>query len=79
MIVHFYSTSACHLCDEALVLIEAYQQNLAIRLELKKIDIAEDEALVEAYGIKIPVIKRMDTSEELNWPFDLVTLGNFFS
>ena len=30
----------------------------------------DDEALVEKYGIRIPVLKRARDGEELGWPFD---------
>jgi hypothetical protein len=34
------------------------------------IDIAESEAMNEAYGLRIPVLRRTDTGAELDWPFD---------
>jgi len=86
LINHFllYSTEACHLCDEAIYLLhDLHEQMLALAqqqgfpvsqagifsLELK--DIADDEALVEAYGKRIPVLIFSTTGEELTWPFDV--------
>lgn len=40
-------------------------------LLVELVDIAEDgPGLVEAYGLRIPVLRRMDTGVELDWPFD---------
>ena len=32
--------------------------------------IADDAELLEQYGVRIPVLRRVDTGEELDWPFD---------
>jgi len=40
-------------------------------------EISDDDGLIEKYGIRIPVIARVDTQAELNWPFtenDIVML-----
>jgi len=34
------------------------------------VDIAENEDWVEDYGLRIPVLRRLDTGAELDWPFD---------
>ena len=61
-----YSTSHCHLCDLARSLL--ISSTKAFTLEL--IDIAENELLLEQYGVRIPVLLRDDTKVELNWPFN---------
>ena len=33
------------------------------------IEIIDDEALLSLYGTSIPVIRRVDTNQELAWPF----------
>ena len=58
--ITLYHTTACHLCELAQQLIEGVQ-GVIVHL----IDIAEDAALVEAYGVRIPVLKRTDTGAEL--------------
>lgn len=72
--VILYSTEGCHLCEQAAEMI------LAIRpqITLKKIDIAYDDALYEQYRYHIPVLKNA-ANEELNWPFDTLTLKEFLS
>jgi len=43
------------------------------------IDIADDEALVEAYGIRIPVVKaHLSGGQELGWPFSGAEFENWF-
>jgi len=74
-ILLLYSTSGCHLCDQAKTLVE--QIVLPQRFVLKIIDIANDDALFEKYGIRIPVIKFEHAQQELSWPFDLVDLTEY--
>lgn len=62
-----YSTSACHLCEQALVLLRSLP---ASAWSLEEVDISDSEALFERYGLLIPVLRRDDTGAELNWPFD---------
>ena len=52
----------CLLCDEAEVLLEAMQAVYPFLIE--KIDIYEDDVLLEKYQIEIPVVKLGDV--ELN-------------
>ena len=61
-----YSTSHCHLCELAHVLLLPLPAGF--RLEI--IDIADNEALLAQYGTRIPVLHRQDCKAELNWPFD---------
>jgi hypothetical protein len=69
-----YSTSACHLCEEAERLLQPWADGgLSIRVD----DISESDALFEKYGLTIPVLRRCDTGEELNWPFDQDSLARF--
>lgn len=68
-----YGTTCCHLCEQA----EAVLQAVGVKAE--HIDIAEDDALLEKYGVRIPVVKREDTGEELGWPFDGYAVKRFTS
>ena len=63
-----YGTSACHLCELADDLLADLQQRGA-EFSVTKVDIAEDDALMEQYGIVIPVVRRSNGSE-LGWPFN---------
>lgn len=66
-----YGTTYCHLCEQAEAVLQA------IGVHAEHIDIAEDDALLEKYGVRIPVVKRGDTGEELGWPFDEVAARRF--
>ncbi|NVZ20513.1 glutaredoxin family protein [Pseudomonas costantinii] len=63
----FFGTLGCHLCEiaeaEVMPLVE---HGLLVEL----VDIADPEDLTEAYGLRIPVLRRVDTGAELDWPFD---------
>lgn len=72
--VLLYSTEGCHLCEQAEELV----LSLAPQINIKKIDIAYDDALFEQYRYRIPVLKS-GTDDELNWPFDAATLKEFLS
>ena len=69
-----FGTLGCHLCE----LAEAELMPLAEHgLLVELVDIAESEAMFEAYGLRIPVLRRGDTGEELDWPFDAAQVVNF--
>ncbi len=70
-----YSTSHCHLCDSAQSLLINY----AKAFTLKIIDIADNELLLEQYGVRIPVLLRVDMKAELNWPFDANDIQKFLN
>lgn len=70
-----YTTSHCHLCEQALALLINLKEQYAINWLTK--EISDDDDLIEKYGIRIPVIQRIDNQAELNWPFsenDIVML-----
>jgi len=67
-------TSACHLCEQAQALLVQANSARALSWQLK--DIALDDALVERYGERIPVLLREDGAE-LNWPFSLLDVLRF--
>ncbi|OUR87968.1 hypothetical protein A9Q81_25005 [Gammaproteobacteria bacterium 42_54_T18] len=72
-----YSTSACHLCDLALRVIDAALS--PDYFEKVIIDIADSDELIELYGVRIPVLKVQRTGDELGWPFnedDLIEFVN---
>ena len=46
-------------------------------LQVELVDIAEREDWVEAYGVRIPVLRRLDDGGELGWPFDAETVAAF--
>ncbi|WP_026067380.1 glutaredoxin family protein [Pseudomonas fluorescens] len=62
-----FGTLGCHLCEiaeaEILPLVE---HGLLVEL----VDITDPDDLTEAYGLRIPVLRRRDTGAELDWPFD---------
>jgi glutaredoxin len=53
-LVTVYSRPGCHLCDEALAVLERMRAELGF--ELAERDITGDEALERAYFERIPVI-----------------------
>jgi len=73
--VEFYTTDCCHLCEEAMLLCENFLQQGVINMNV--IEIADSDKLMELYGIRIPVIKRLDSGNELGWPFDINILTDF--
>jgi len=71
MKLYLYGTSFCHLCEQA----EAVLHSVGVTAE--HIDIAEDDDLMERYGTRIPVVKRIDSGAEMGWPFDEAALERF--
>ncbi len=70
-----YGTSACHLCELAeQLLVEVLIEYPELVVEL--VDIADDDALVDLYGTRIPVLERSD-GRILCWPFYAVEVVDF--
>lgn len=69
-----YSTEGCHLCERAEALVRR-RADRAVHV----VEIADDEALLERYGSRIPVLRRADTGQELDWPFDEVAIRALFA
>jgi hypothetical protein len=72
---YLYSTLGCHLCDEAEAVLLPLLAHGASEIEI--IDIAE-ENLIERYGTRIPVLHCVATGAELDWPFNLEQLQQWF-
>ncbi|MFO2464038.1 glutaredoxin family protein [Pseudomonas sp. 15FMM2] len=71
-----FGTLGCHLCEVAEEeLMPLVEHGLLVEL----VDIAESEALFETYGLRIPVLRRVDTGAELSWPFDTRQVVGFLS
>lgn len=74
-----YFTEACHLCENAkAVFYRVAEKQRAVDVvdwQLELVDIANDEALFEKYGVSIPVMEAC--GQELFWPFDEAQLDQF--
>lgn len=64
-----YQRDDCHLCDQALAVLAAVRAP-----EFASVFIDEDARLVDAYGERVPVLRRQDDGRELDWPFDASAL-----
>jgi hypothetical protein len=62
-----FGTLGCHLCEFAEEEIMPFVEH-GLLVEL--IDISENAAKVDEYGLRIPVLRRVDTGAELDWPFN---------
>jgi len=67
-----YYTDGCHLCDDAMVLLDQ------LNLTYQKVDVVETASLVELYGTLIPVVEN-ESGSTLNWPFSIQQLQKFTS
>jgi hypothetical protein len=70
-----YITSGCHLCEQA----ESLLQQQTGFLTFRTVEIADDAKLLERYGARIPVLQRLDTGDELDWPFDAKALQHLLT
>lgn len=66
---HFilYSTSHCHLCEQAEALLVACSNKQVFTWHVA--EIADDSVLLNRYELTIPVLKRLDNDTEISWPF----------
>jgi len=65
--IELLGTSGCHLCEVAERMVRRLAPTLGHAVQVT--DIALDDALVEKYGMSIPVL-RHDSGKELGWPFE---------
>ena len=69
-----FGTLGCHLCEIAEAeLMPFVEHGLLVEL----VDISEREDWVEDYGLRIPVLRRLDTGAELDWPFGAEQIVTF--
>jgi glutaredoxin-related protein len=66
-----YGTEYCHLCEEAEAILAR------ANLSWHGIEIADEGALLQRYGTRIPVLRRDDNNAELDWPFDDASVQRF--
>ena len=76
MQINFYTTAGCHLCEQAMTLLQ-HAANNGMPLDICLVEIADSEWLMEQYGVRIPVVTRVDTASELGWPFSYEELLYF--
>jgi hypothetical protein len=72
---YFYHTLGCHLCEDAEVLVLPVADYL--QQSWLKVDIADDDKLIDLYGIRIPVLYHITTGKTLGWPFDAESVHEF--
>ena len=71
-------THGCHLCEVAEAMIASGLDGTQISVDY--MDIAYDDALLEQYGTRIPVlINEQQKGQELAWPFDQSQLLAFIN
>ena len=73
--VRFYTTSGCHLCDEAWALLEPVARRRGVAIEC--VDIMDDSVAESAYAASIPVVECDARAEPLRWPFDVAALYRY--
>lgn len=70
-----YSTAHCSLCDQALELL--FSMPGLAGVQLKVVDVADDDSLLERYGENIPVLRLGE--RELPAPFGPEELARFLA
>ncbi|MCX4029193.1 glutaredoxin family protein [Endozoicomonas sp. SM1973] len=73
--VILYTTTGCHLCDQALALLQPVAERYHFTITAQ--EIAFDPDLFDRYGIRIPVIALANQQAELGWPFTAEELDQF--
>ncbi len=67
-ILELYTGPHCSLCLEAMDILGRLCAGTGWRIV--EVDVTGSLELKKAYGLRIPVLKRLDTGAELAWPFD---------
>lgn len=71
------STLGCHLCDVAAEILVHHMD--PGRFVVDVVEIADDDRLLEQYGVRIPVLVDEASGKELGWPFDEEQLRLFLA
>lgn len=76
-----YTTTGCHLCDEAEIQLNALCEPLPGKaiIHWKPVEISDSDELIEEYGLRIPVVKNEVSGQELGWPFELDELHQWLN
>lgn len=69
-----YGTEYCHLCEQAEELLRELPDQQYL---LEKVDISEDDELMECYSLRIPVVRLQNSTNDLGWPFDSLRLNEY--
>ena len=82
--IRLYTTAGCHLCEQAEAMVTYLLDNessLKSLLQLELVEIANSEALMERYGVRIPVLMLESQAgpTELGWPFELSELNDWLA
>lgn len=75
MTLRLFTTQGCHLCEQALSLVEPWRAQ-GVTVEL--VEITDHADWVEQYGVRIPVLQNAQ-GDELGWPFDAPVLADWLS
>jgi len=73
----FYTTEGCHLCEEAIVVLQKLLTEQPEEYQIELIDIVQSDDLVARYGSRIPVIAKQGDRAGLGWPFDYPLLLSY--
>ena len=77
--LELFGTAGCHLCEEAEALLQLAIARESREFTLKTIDVADDAAWLDRYGVRIPVLRNSDNGAELGWPFGPDELRKFLN
>jgi predicted DCC family thiol-disulfide oxidoreductase YuxK len=66
------SGTNCHLCDQAKQMLKPLLEEKNIQLSV--LNVKQDQALFEQYGLRIPVVILEDGSEK-GWPFTVAQIA----
>jgi predicted DCC family thiol-disulfide oxidoreductase YuxK len=66
----------CHLCDQAKEIL--YPLLEANNIQLNELNVKDDAALFEQYGLRIPVVVFADGSEK-GWPFTAAQISRMIN
>lgn len=68
MTLQLFTTAGCHLCEQALALLDE-----AGAVNVRQVEIGDDAGLIDRYGVRIPVLRFPDGAE-LDWPFSVADI-----
>lgn len=78
LILTLYVREHCHLCEDMLAALEAWQAERALLLETRVVDIDADPILAARYGERVPVLAAMER-EICHYRLDPAAVDAYFA
>jgi len=72
-----FTTDCCHLCDQAVSIVDPIAMKLKVVIEV--VEITDNAEWLDKYGLTIPVLSDIQAGKDLKWPFDAMDVESLLA